>query len=80
MLAVIGYFWVWLRKGIVFTGKQNPTIADQLEEMTFREKLWWAYRQDWPYRYIGMLLGFFGILLGIAYVEYGEAVVGWLQR
>ncbi len=41
-------------------------------QLGFWERLKWQYKQDWPYKYIGMGLVFLGILLAIAYVEYIE--------
>lgn len=71
-VALVGVFALWAKGGAVVTPSEpNPEVAKMMQ-MGFWERLKWQYKQDWPYKYIGMALAFLTILFAIAYVEYIE--------
>lgn len=71
-IALVGVFALWVKGGAVVTPSEPDPEVVRMMQLGFWERLKWQYKQDWPYKYIGMALAFFGILLGIAYVEYIE--------
>ena len=71
-VALVGVFAFWVKGGaVVVPSEPNPEVVKMMQ-LGFWERLKWQYKQEFPYKYIGMGLVFLGALLAIAYVEYIE--------
>lgn len=75
VIALVGVLVLWLKGGATAASSESESGSPRVDQLNFRGRVKWQYKQDFLYKLLGLLAIIVAVLLVIGYVEYIEPLV-----